>query len=335
MRNIVVIGGGTGTFVVLVGLKKYTRNLTAIVSVTDSGGSSGILRDELGVLPPGDIRRCLVALSNSDKLMRDLFNYRFKGGGLKGHSFGNLFLSALEKLTGSFKKAVVEASKILSTDGEVIPVANRQTNLCAMLENGQMIKGEANIDIPKHDGNLKIKKVWLQPNIKATPQALEAIKKAELIVIGPGDLYTSIIPNLLIQGLSKAIKNSKAKKIYVCNLMTKFGETNGFCVSDFVKTMEKYLGRNVIDYVIFNKGNLPKRLLEKYASQKEFPVRCDIKEGLNQDNPKYLGADIASHRTLIRHHPDKLAKLILTVKELESVLNLTKNDKFYQKKSCF
>lgn len=328
MKNIVVISGGTGTFMVLVGLKKYTRNLSAIVSVADSGGSSGLLRDELGVLPPGDVRRCLVALSNSDKLMRDLFNYRFQDGSLVGHSFGNLFLSALEKLTGSFEKAVVEAGKILSIDGEVIPVANKQTNLYAMLENGQVIKGEANIDIPKHDGNLKIKKVWLQPNIKATPQALETIRKAELIVIGPGDLYSSIIPNLLVQGISKAIKNSKAKKIYVCNLMTKFGETNGFCVSDFVKTMEKYLGRNVIDYVIFNKGNLPQRLLKKYASQKEFPVKCDIQPGFrSKGKPKYIGAKLASYQTLIRHHPDKLAKLILAVKELENVLDLTKNEK--------
>lgn len=325
MKNIVVIGGGTGTFTVLSGLKKYTKNICAIVSMSDSGGSSGILRDELGVLPPGDIRRCLVALSNSDKLMRSLFNYRFKNGGLKGHSFGNLFLSALEKITGSFERAITEAAKILSIDGEVIPVTTGQTNLYALLENGQIIKGETNIDIPKHDGNLKIKKVWLQPKIRATQQALEAIKKAELIVIGPGDLYTSVISNLLVQGISNAIANSRAKKIYVCSLMTKFGETNGFTVSNFVRVIEKYLGKKVLDYVIFNKSKLPSKLLKKYAQEEKFPVKYDINQSTNfKTKPRYLGADVVSHRTLIRHDPDKLAKLILTVKELENALKFIK-----------
>lgn len=326
MRNIVVIGGGTGTFMVLTGLKKYAKNISAIVAMSDSGGSSGILRDELGVLPPGDIRRCLVALSNSDKLMRDLFNYRFKDGGLAGHTFGNLFLSALEKITGSFEKTVLEAAKILSIEGEVIPVTTGKTDIWALLENGQKIKGETNIDIPKHDGNLKIKKVWLQPPIKASRRALQAIKKAQLIVIGPGDLYSSVIPNLLVQGISRAIAKSKAKKIYICNLMTKFGETNDFCVFDFVAVLEKYLGRGVIDYVIFNKSKLPKKLLKKYALQKKFPVKFDTQSDFNKKGkPKYIGADVASHRTLIRHHPDKLAKLILTVREFESVFKLTNN----------
>lgn len=325
MKNIVVIGGGTGTFTVLSGLKKYTKNICAIVTMFDNGGSSGVLRDELGVLPPGDIRRCLVALSNSDKLMRNLFNYRFKDGGLRGHSFGNLFLSALEKLTGSFEKAVVEAGRILAIDGQIIPVATQQANLYAKLENGQVIKGETNIDIPKHDGNLKIEKVWLQPSVKATKQALEAIKKAGLIVIGPGDLYTSIIPNLLVRGISRAIAKSRAKKIYIASLMTKFGETNGFALSDFVKVIEKYLGRRVLDYVIFNQSKLPPRLLKKYAREKKFPVKCDIKQPFNlKIKPKYLGTDVVSHRTLIRHHPDKLAKLILTIMELESALKLIK-----------
>lgn len=326
MKNIVVIGGGTGTFVVLSGLKKYTKNISAIVTMSDSGGSSGLLRDELGVLPPGDIRRCLVALSNSEKLMRDLFNYRFKNGGLAGHSFGNLFLTALEKVTGNFEKAVVQTAKILSIEGEVIPITMAKTDVCALLENGQVIRGETNIDIPKHDGNLKIKKVWLQPPVKSSKQALQAIKKAELIVIGPGDLYTSIIPNFLVQGIAQAIARSAAQKIYICNLMTKFGETNNFAVSDFVKEIEKYLGRNILDYVIFNKSQLPGSLLKKYArEEKKFPVKCDIKSSFNhQKKPKYLGADVANPRTLIRHDADKLARVILTVKELEGALKLIK-----------
>lgn len=316
MKKIVVIGGGTGTFTVLSGLKKYTKNLSAIVAMSDSGGSTGRLRDELGVLPPGDIRMCLVALASSDKLLRSLFNYRFKEGvGLKGHNFGNLFLTALEKLTGSFEKGVKCAAQILAIDGEVIPVTTQNTDLWAELENGQKIRGEANIDRPHHDANLKITKVWLQPRAKVNPRALEAIKEADLVVIGPGGFYTSVIPNLLVQGLALALQKSQSKKVFVCNLMTKFGETNNFEVDDFVAGIEKYLGKSCLDYVIFNEAKFPKKLLRRYAKEKKAPVKFSAEK--RNKNIKYISADLTSHKILIRHDPEKLARLIMKILDRE------------------
>lgn len=320
MKKIVVIGGGTGTFTVLAGLKKYTRDISAIVAMSDSGGSTGRLRDELGVLPPGDIRACLVALADSEGLLRRLFNYRFReGSGLAGHSFGNLFLTALEKLTGNFEKAVEQAAKVLNIEGEVIPVTVQSTHLCARLENGEVVKGETNIDRPLHDARLRVDKIWLQPKVKANPRALQAIKKAGLIIIGPGDLYTSVAPNLLVAGIAGALRKSRAKKVYVCNLMTKFGEANDFRVHDFVEVIEKYLGKNVLDYIIFNSVKFPKDLLRHYAKEKKFPVLFNSKMQKSK-KAKYLGADLASHKTLIRHDPDKLAKLILNIAQRDDNL---------------
>ena len=238
-KKIVVIGGGTGVFTMLTGLRRYFNNLTAVVTMADDGGSTGILREEFGILPPGDVRRSLVALARTDnEVLAHLFNYRFQeGSGLSGHSFGNLMLTALERITGSFDGAIKEASRILAVQGQVLPVTLKKGNLYAELEDGAIIKGETNIDIPKHDGNLKIKKVWLKPKVSANAEALEAIMKADAVIIGPGDLYTSIVPNLLVDGVVKALNKTKAKKIYFVNLMTKFGETNGFKASDFVKTL--------------------------------------------------------------------------------------------------
>jgi len=320
MKNIVVIGGGTGTFTVLTGLKRYTRNIAAVVAMSDSGGSTGRLRDEFGVLPPGDIRACLVALADSKGLLRQLFNYRFNAGaGLKGHNFGNLFLTALEKLTGNFEKALEQAARILNIEGEVIPVTTHCTNLCAKLENGVIVKGEAQIDKPKHDGNLKIIKIWLEPKAKANPRALRAIKKADSIIIGPGDFYTSVVPSLLVEGIAAAIRKSRAKKIFICNVMTKFGETNGFEVADFEKNISKYLGGNILDYIVFNEAKIPKKLLARYAREKKYPVEFACREGRNK-RVKYIGADLASHKTLIRHDPDKLARLILTIAQRQENL---------------
>ena len=253
-----------------------------------------------------------MALSNSDQLMRDLFNYRFQNGGLQNHPFGNLLLSSLEKITGSFEAAVARASEILAIDGQVIPVTTDKTNLCARLENGNIIKGETNIDVPKHDGNLAIQEVWLEPNARATKKALQAIKEADIIIIGPGDLYTSVLPNLLVGGIVAAIRKSRAKNIYICNLMTKYGETNGFSVSDFAAAIEKYLGKNVLDYIIYNTGKLPPKLLKKYAGEKEAPVKMLLSVNENKKNKlKYIGADVAGHKTLIRHDADRLARLII------------------------
>lgn len=309
MKNIVVIGGGTGTYIVLSGLKEYPVNLSAIVAMSDSGGSTGVLRDELGALPPGDIRRALVALSQSPQIIRDLFNYRFQDGGLGGHSFGNLFLTALEKITGDFEKAVVEAGKILSIRGQVIPVTKDSTHLHAILENGKEIMGETNIDIPKHDGKLKIKKVFLRPKARATDRALAAIKNADMIVIGPGDLYTSLIPNLLVDGIPQAIKSSRAKVVFVCGLMTKYGETYGFNADDFANAAESYLGKRKIDYVIVDQSKAPKKLLARYLKENKELVKAP-KDNKRRTH-KLIQADVASIKHYFRHDPAKLAEVLI------------------------
>src|SRR3989338_10208038 len=237
-KKIVVIGGGTGTFTVLSGLKKYPVELTAIVSMADDGGSTGVLRDEFGMLPAGDIRRALVALSSyPEKFLTDLFTYRFRDSEVDGHNFGNLILVALERVTGSFEHAVAAASRLLDVRGRVLPVTFSDVRLYAELENGEIIKGETNIDIPKHDGRLLIRRVWLQPKGRANPKALNAIMNADMIIIGPGYLFTSIIPNFLVSGIQNALWKSKAKKVYVANLMTKYGETNGFSGADFLAVL--------------------------------------------------------------------------------------------------
>src|SRR3989344_2138346 len=229
LPRVVTIGGGTGSYTSIRGLKKHPIILTAIVNMIDDGGSSGKLRDELGVLPPGDVRQCLVALSESSKLLRDMFSYRFEEGGLRGHSFGNIFLSTLEKKTGSMKKAISEVGKILRIKGNVVPVTFTKSNLCVDLEDGKTIVGETHIDVvEKKEKRAPIKNIYLMPKAKLNDDAKKAIEETNFILIGPGDLYTSIIPNILVMGVSKAIKNSKAKKIFVLNLMTKYGHTSGF-----------------------------------------------------------------------------------------------------------
>lgn len=323
-KNIVVIGGGSGVFATLSALKKYpSLNLKAIVSMADSGGSTGRLRDELGVLPPGDIRKCLVALSASSTL-RDLFNYRFRSGSLSGHSFGNIFLAALEKLTGSFKKAVLTAAKVLNVRGEVIPVTTDKVNLCVKLEDGKEICGESNIDNVKgFDGRLKIKSAYLRPQGKITPEAKKAILTSRAIILGPGDLYTSIIPNLLVLGVVSAIRKSRAKKIYICNLMTKFGETHNFCVSDFVEVIEKYLGKGVLDFVLYNTKKPPQKILKHYQKEKSYFVFPDVKNfspdiqfiGKNLLNTKIVHNKnkISSSSFLVRHSQQKLGRAILEI----------------------
>lgn len=311
MKNISIIGGGSGIFNVLVGLKKYDVNLSAIVSVADSGGSSGILRSEYGVLPPGDLLRCLVALSDSAPLMKDLFLYRFtEGEGLKGHRFGNLFLTALTEVTGSDEIAILEAAQILNIRGRVLPVTLDKVHLCAELENGAVIKGETNIDIPKHDGNLKIKKAFLEPKARAYYGAVKALENSDVIVIGPGDLYSSIIPNLLVNGIAEAIRNSKAKKIYVCNIMTKFGETNNFKASDFVAELEKYLGQGTMDYVVANTGQISKEMHEKYSKENAVQVQLDESE-FKKRKINLVAADVLHESNIVRHDADKTSRIIM------------------------
>ncbi len=234
MKKIVILGGGTGNFSVLKGLKNYDVDLSAIVSMADDGGSTGILRDELGVLPPGDVRQCLVALSDSSRLMRSLMNYRFENGGLGGHSFGNLLLSALEKVTGSFEKAVEEAGKILNIKGKVIPVTTHQVRLKMILNNRRILEGEKEIYLSQ-EIDQGYKSIYLEPYPKANPHAIDEIANSDLIVIGPGGLHTSLIPNLLVEGVAVALRNSQAKKTFVVNLMNRKGQTTGFKVSDYLE----------------------------------------------------------------------------------------------------
>lgn len=311
MKKVVVIGGGTGAFNVLTGLKKYTPNLTAVVAMADEGGSTGILREEFGILPPGDIRRALVALADVDnKLLSELLNYRFKeGAGLTGHNFGNLMLTALERMTGSFAKAVKEAEKILGVKGRVLPSTLTTSRLFAELENGTIIKGENNIDIPNHDGGIKVKRVWLKPKAAINPEVREAIRKADAIVIGPGDLYTSLIPNLLVEGMPRAIKESHARTIYVVNSMTKFGETHNFVAGDFVSEMEKHLGRDVLDYVLINNKRPSYHRMRKYISERASMVEIDKLP----DKPSPVFGDFMRSRGFVRHDPDKLARVIVSL----------------------
>lgn len=313
-KNIVTIGGGTGTYVALSALKNFDFNLSAIVSMCDDGGSTGRLRDDYGVLPPGDIRRSLIAVSAASKPLRRLFEYRFESGDLKGHNVGNIFLTALEKIEGNFYQAVKTASSLLNVKGRVIPVTLSNIRLGAELEDGQIITGEANIDIPKHNPGLKIKKIFLQPaKVKANRDALKAIQEAHLIVIGPGDLYTSILPNFLVAGMTRAIRQSRARKIYVCNLMTKNGETNGFSALDFLAAAEKYLGDGIIHYLLVNTKKPGGVRLARYAQEQSELVALprDYKEKL--DKTTVIKGDLLTKSGLIRHDPKKLANAILNL----------------------
>lgn len=312
-KSVVVIGGGTGTFVVLSALRDYPVRLTAIVTMADSGGSTGRLRDQYGVLPPGDIRRALVALSDAPQTLRELFNYRFETGDLKDHNFGNIFLTALEKTTGSFGKAVKEAARVLNINGEVIPVTLDNINLFAELDDGTIIRGETNIDIPKHNPEIPIKRLWLDPPARINSEARRAILEANMIVVGPGDIKTSLVPNLLVKGVVEAIRKSKTIKVYVCNLMTKYGETHNFLAWDFVEEIEKYLGQGILDYAVFNRKKPPTHVLRRYRKEKAFfvdPSRLD----LHRCKPHVILADLLEPGRFIRHDPrKKLAKVLLSL----------------------
>ena len=313
LKKIVCLGGGNAMpKAVLEGLKRYRVKLTAICAMLDSGGSAGRLRKDYKIVSPGDIRRAFIALANTSPVIEDLFNYRFQTGQLKGHNFANLLIAALELVTDDYEKTIKEITRILNIKHEVLPVTLERANLYAILENGQIISGEENIDKPKHDGNLKIKKVFLKPKVKAYPKAIEAILTANLIVIGPGDLYSSLAQILLTKGIPEAIRESRAKKVYICNLMTKYGETNNFSVQDFTQEIEKYLGGK-IDFVIYNNKKVFPRRLEKY--KKEHPELLElvkIDERL-KENKKFIGKDVILSSGPIIHDPNKLAKVILSI----------------------
>jgi len=326
VKNIVVIGGGTGTFVVLSGLKKYSVNLSAIVSMMDSGGSNRVLRDEFGLLPTSDIRQCLVALAannnGSEVLLRKLFMHRFcRGKGMNGMTFGNLFMVALTDILGSQEKAILQTQNILKIKGEILPVTFDHSHLAVIYENGRKVVGEHYIDEPKHNGKIGIKKAFLLPSARAYLPAIKAIKKADLIIIGPGDLYTSLISNLLVKGIAAAIKKSRAKKVFIMNLMTRIGQTYGFSAKDHISVLEKYLGKNCLDFILINSKQLPTNILRKYQKEQAFPVIDDLDgTGLKVIRKDFLGKQITSRiagdvlwRSLIRHDSQKLAKVIINL----------------------
>lgn len=326
--KIVCIGGGTGTFVVLKGLKQYPCKLSAVVSMSDSGGSNKRIRDEFGLLPTSDLRQCLVALSDEKKengLLRKLFMYRFeKGEGISGMTFGNLFMAALSDILGSQEEAIRQTGKVLRIHGSVIPVSFTKTNLTATYEDGTQLHEEHSIDEPPHDGTLKITDIKLFPSANANPEAINAIAASDCVVLGPGDLYTSVLPNLLVQGIPEAIANTKASVVYIMNLMTKNGQTYNYSARTHVEVIEKYLGKR-INVVIVNNSTLPKEALDLYAKYHELPVVDDL--DTYPHDYQVVREDIASStivtkatsdtlvRSLIRHDSDKLANVILSILE--------------------
>jgi uncharacterized cofD-like protein len=320
--RILAIGGGTGLPIMLEGSKTYSKHLTAMVTVTDSGRSSGVLREEFGMLPPGDARNCLVALSETEEQERELyqlFQYRFNRGSLDGMSLGNLLMAALTDITGSFEQAIKRASKILNIRGKVLPSTLKNTHICAELEDGTYVEEEFKV---RALGKAPIKNVFLKASDAASyPEAVDEIQKADIIVIGPGSLYTSIITNLLVAGIRTAIRSSKATKIYVCNIVTQPGQTDHYKISDHIKAVIKYLGEDVLDYVIIN-SNIPRKdILERYQKEGADPVLID--EGVYNMNINVKKADLVEDidqkrilwekQDLLRHDPDKLANSVCRV----------------------
>ncbi len=318
--NVVTIGGGTGHFTLLSGLKKNDLDITAVVTMADNGGSTGVLRDELGVLPPGDLRQCLVALSDAGDTMRALFTHRFSKGTLKGHTLGNLILSGLEQVTGSIDQAVSHVSDILKIRGRVLPISLETMNLHMRLKNGKVLKGEHAVDDYQHISRFGVAKVELKPPVALNPAVRQAIKEADLIILGPGDLYTSLLPNLLVDGMAQALAKSAAKKIFVAPLMNKYGQTDGFTVCEYLEVFTGIVGKQLFDVVLYNDTLPPAKLLRKYLDEGE-PVHFradDCTLGV-QLVPADLLADTvgkrvkgdALARSYIRHDPDKLARMVL------------------------
>lgn len=311
-RRIVCIGGGTGLSTLLRGLKFYAEDITAIVTVADNGGSSGQLRREMGILPPGDIRNCVLALAEIEPLMERVYQYRFSEGSLKGQNLGNLIIAALTDISGSFEKAVEQLSDILAVKGKVLPVTDEKIELMATYADGSRIFGEEEIVYQNKVSRKKIQTIEMLPKPpKANHKAVRALEDAELIVLGPGSLFTSIIPNLLVKGIPEAIRSSKAKVIYIGNLMTQPGETDFFALSDHVGAIERILGKNVIDVIaIDGNSHLPENL-SFYEADDSYPVRNDLR-----DAPEYkvVSGDLCvADGDYIRHDPKHLAKFILEI----------------------
>lgn len=308
-RLIVTIGGGSGQFSLLSGLKNYAisrDNIKSIVTTLDNGGSSGVLITQYGVLPPGDIRNCMIALSDESKVLADLFQYRFKDN-LENHNFGNLFLTALTDITGSFEESVNITSKLLRIRGEVIPVSLDPNNLIAILDNGKELHGESLIDTTK---DKVISKVYLEKENLANPRAIDAINNSDMIIIGPGDIFTSIIPNLLFGDIRNSIKNSKAKKVLIVNVMTKPGETDDYSVEDIVDKIEEYL-ESKLDIILVNSKIPNDDILVKYM-EKENKYFISVRDK-NKIDERFIFADLIDDNDIVRHNPNKLAKQIIKI----------------------
>lgn len=324
-KRVVCIGGGTGTFVALRGLKQYPLILSAIVTMSDSGGSNRRIRDEFGLLPTSDLRQCLVALSDESGgigILRKLFMYRFeKGQGIAGMTFGNLFMAALTDIMGSQEEAIRQTGKVLRIKGAVIPVTLSDTDLFATYEDGSTVSEEHLIDEPTHDGTLKITNLYLKPEAVPNPEALDAIRQADLVVLGPGDLYTSLLPNLLVTGVSEVLRETKAEIVYVLNLMTKFGQTYNYKATDHVAAIEKIIGPS-LDHVLINTAPFSKKALDIYAKFHEIPVVDDLSRTAYY---KVLEHELVSNavykksssdaliRSLIRHNSDRLAAALFGI----------------------
>lgn len=311
--KVVVIGGGTGLSTMLRGLKLYTNNITAIVTVGDDGGGSGKLRADLGMLPPGDIRNCILALADTEPIMEDLLQYRFTEGTLKGQSFGNLFLAAMDGISDNFEAAVQKMSSVLAVTGKVLPVTLDDMKLVAELENGNIVEGESMIPDEVIKQKSKIKTLKIEPE-KAKPllDALMAINEADAIVMGPGSLYTSIIPNLLVEDIAECINKSDAIKIYISNVMTQPGETDDFTVSDHIKTLMKYSGKNSVEYVIANNGTIPKEIEERYLSEGSKLVELDY-DNIKDLDVKIVETDLVKiTKGYVKHDSDYLAQVLMT-----------------------
>lgn len=307
--NITVVGGGTGLSVLLRGLKRISSNCTAVVTVADDGGSSGKLREELGILPPGDLRHCLVALADTEPLMAKLMQHRFADTScFSGHSFGNIFIAAMSQVVGNMELGLSATSEILKVKGSVIPSTLEKVILEATMDDDSIIVGESNI--PKV--GKRIKKIRMVPkDAKATTSAVEAIAKADILILGPGSLYTSIISNLLIEDIRQAIINSTAQKIYVCNVMTQYGETDGYTVYDHINSLNEYIGKHFIDYVVVNSTVISdQKVLDRYAEEKAYPITID-RDKIENDGIKIIAADLISQTDMIRHNPLKLAQTLI------------------------
>ncbi|MBQ7036842.1 MAG: YvcK family protein [Clostridia bacterium] len=310
--KIVTIGGGTGMSTMLRGLKKHTKNLTAIVTMADDGGGSGRLREDLGVLPPGDIRNCLVALADAEPIMEKLFGYRFSQGELKGQNVGNLIIAALDGMYGSFEEAILKVSEVLAISGRVLPVTTENVHISARLSDGAEILGESRIGGAKIAHGCKIEEISLVPRRAAAASGvIESIFEADAVILGPGSLYTSVIPNLLVEGVADALRETKATKIYVCNVMGQPGETEGYTAFEHVEALFRHGGDGLLDYCLVNTGSFDEKILKRYKKDGQTPVMIDeaafLQMGITLIKEDLIGTDTS----LARHNPDRLAESLM------------------------